>query len=466
MRHFLARLAAVAVILSTISCTGDGPDYIWLRVMHAMPDAPAVRTDFESYVFRRSLDFGASTSEVGQSLLSGSGGTARLTAEYFGPGNQVAGLLLELDVPVAVDTISTVILAGAFDAPQPMVVSSPRRNRPLGALHFQFAHATPALGALDVYVTAPETELSATAPFTSIQPLGHSASLEAPFGELRIRLTLAGTLDVVMDSGELNFAEQAGSTGPGAEWLFAVAPSIAPGPSAVQLIGSSGRSSITVNDAGTEAALRGYHALGGTAAVDLVALTEPETTLLSGLEFGARSPLVPLPGEELDIEFRLTAQPEEVVASQTFPFLNAAEYALFLAGPVATPRILAVETRSRSIASQARLRFAHLASGSDFFSVYLADTEEEPPSDDNRILLDLRDGQVLDYLPIEPGDYFVTFTRRFYENPADAATAEETVVFGPVALQLVGGDVYTYVIFAPEVEGDPETITQFDDRLP
>lgn len=466
MRQLLARLVAAAVILSTASCTGDGPDYIWLRAMHAMPDTPVVRVDFENYVFRRTLDFGATTSEGGESLLGGSGGAARMTVEYFGPRNQIAGTLLELDVPVVIDAISTVILAGDFDAPEPMVVVSPRRARPLGALYFQFAHATPALGALDVYVTAPDTDLAATAPVTTIDPLDYSDSVEVPFGDLRIRLAVAGTLDVVMDSGELEFAEQTGPTGPGTEWLFAVAPSVVSGPSPVQLVGSSGRSSLRVNDAGTTATLRGYHALAGTPPVDLVAATEPETTLLSGLEFATRSPIVPLPGEELDVEFRLTGQPDETVTSRTLPFVNGSEYAVFLAGPPDAPEILAVESLTRSITPQARVRFAHLAAGSEYFSVFLTETEAEPPSPDNRVLIDLRYGQVLEYLAIEPGDYFVTFTSRIYENSADADSAPVTVVYGPVPLQLAGGDVLTYAIFAPELEGEAETITLFDDHQP
>jgi hypothetical protein len=466
MRQPRARLTAVAIILSTVSCSGDGPDFIWFRAMHAMPDTPVVRVEFENYVFRRTLDFGATTTEGGESLLGGSGSTTRMTAEYFGPRNQVAGTLLELDVPVAVDSISTVILAGSFDAPEPMVVVSPRRTRPLGALYFQFAHATPALGALDIYVTAPDTDLAATAPIATVQPLDYANSIEVPFGGLRIRLAAAGTLDIVMDSGELNFAEQTGPTGPGAEWLIAVTPSLTSGPSPVQLIGSSGRSSLAINDAGTTATLRAYHALVGIPAVELVAATEPETTVVTGLEFTARSPVVAVPGEVLGVDFRLTGEPDQVVATRELPFENGAEYALFLAGPTETPEILAVETRSRSIASQARLRFAHVASGSEFFSIYLTGSEDEARSADNRILLDLRYGQILDYLAINPGEYFVTFTRRFYNDPANAADAEETTVLGPEPLPLAGGDVFTYAIFAPEVEGDPETITLFDDLQP
>ena len=82
------------------------------------------------------------------------------------------------------------------------------------------------------------------------------------------------------------------------------------------------------------------------------------------------------------------------------------------------------------------------------------------------MLIDVRYGQVLEHLAIEPGDYFVTFTSRIYEDSANADSAEVTVVYGPEPLPLAGGDVFTYVIFAPEVEGEPEAITLFDDLQP
>jgi hypothetical protein len=465
MRHFLARLAAVALTLSIASCGGDGADITWLRVMHAIPDGPLVRVGFDDYVFRRDLDFGNTTDEGGESLLSRTGPTAKMRAAYFAPVTQSPTAFLELDVPVQKDAISTVILAGSFDAPRTITIVAPRRPRPLAALYFQFAHATPALGALDIYVTAPDTELAATAPFATVEPLGNTGSLEVPFGATRIRLAPAGTLDVVMDTGTLDFAAQTGAVGPGAEWLFAITPSVLAGPAPVYLVGSSGRSALTITDEDTPATLRAFHALQGAPAVDVVVATEPGTLLLSGLGYGTRSPLLAAPAGTFPLEFR-DAGSAAVLASQPLPFTVGIEYATFLVAPLATPAVLAVQSRTRSVANQSRLRFAHLAEGGEFFIAYLSASEADATAPENRVLVDLRFGQVTDHVARLPGDYYITLTRRFYATPEGAATAPETVVYGPVPLELAGGDVLTYAIFPAPAEGEAELVRQFDDRMP
>jgi hypothetical protein len=481
MRQLLVRLTAVALILSTTACGGgDGPDFIWLRAMNAMSDSPTLRVSYENYVFRRDLPFGNLTDEGGESLLSSSGSTARLTLDYFQPGGELGGAILELDVPVEKDASSTVIFAGNFDAPDPIIIVSPRLQRPLASLTFQFAHAALDLGAVDVYATAPDTELSSTAPLVAgLQPRAHSGALEVPFGATRIRLTPAGTLDVLMDSGELEFPELQTATGPGAQWLFAITPSTAAGPSPVFLTGSPGRTSFRFFDAGTPATLRILHALTDAAAVDVVAVeeiaaegdegAEPETietVLYQGLAYRTRSPLVPAPTERFALAFRLAEGAEGDIASVEVNLARAAEYSVFLIAGIASPGIRIDDQPTRSVVTEARLRFAHLAQGGNFYSIYLTESEDQPFLEGDRMIRDLRFGIVASNVVRPPGQYFITFTERFFEQQADAEDAVETAFFGPVPLELVGGDVLTFAVFAPENEGEPELVQVFDDRLP
>jgi trimeric autotransporter adhesin len=466
MRQVLVRLAAVALLLSTAACgSGDGPDYIWLRAMHAMPDSPAVRVSFENYVFQQDVAFGLSTREGGESLLSEMGSTARLTAEYRQHLGAIGGTLLEADVPVVKDSSSTVIFAGTFDAPETITVVTPRLQRPLAAINLQFAHAALDLGAIDIYITAPDTELTATAPVASLQPRAHTGNLEVPFGKTRIRLTPAGSLDVLMDSGELDFPQSDASTGPGMQWLFAVAPSAVAGPSPVLLIGSTGRESFRFLDAGTPAALRAMHASPDAPPVDL-RIADPAGTLFQGLEYRARSPLLPGPtGEDLVLEFRDSGSGELFAESEEDLFAGE-EYSLFLVDELEDARVVVDSSSTRSIASEAKLRFANLAPAASFFTFYLTETEDEERSPDKWVIRDLRFGVSSGHVRRAPGNYFLTITERFFETQEESETAIETVVHGPLPLELVGGDVLTYVLFAPETEGEPEILQLFDDRLP
>ena len=466
MRHWFHRLIAIGLILGIAACGGsEGPAFTWLRVMHAMPDAPTVRVRFENQVFGRDVSFATSTNEGGEGLLDDSGNTTRMTATYQGPTGTFEEILVTTDVPLVEDSTSTVIFAGSFDSPEIFTVVTPRLKRPLAGLHVQFAHAALDLGAVDVYVTAPDTELTATAPLTTIQPLGHSETIEIPFGETRIRLTPPGSMDVLMDSGTLDLAENDQPTGPGAQWLFTVMPSLVAGPSPAQLLGSTGVQFFQLLDTGTPAAVRAVHAIAGVPPADVVAATDPPATLLSGLAFRQRSPLLASPPGDAPLQF-LVSPGGDLIAEITTRLFAGQEYSLFLIGTAEDSGILFNASQTRSIATESRLRFANLAPDSKFFSIYLAANEDAGLDPATLVVRDLRFGQSAGHLARTPGEYFLTITERFFENAADAADAEETVVMGPTPVTLSGGDVLTYAFFVPENEGEPEILVQFDDKTP
>jgi hypothetical protein len=465
MRHLLARLAAVALTLGIASCgSDDGPDITWFRAIHTMPDAPNVRVFFQNYVFRQTLSYGIAGSEIGDSLRGSSGTTSVMTVEYFDPGNVVGGVLYTLEVPFEVDTISTVVLAGTFENPEPFVVRSPRRDRPLNLPYFQFAHAAPELGAVDVYVTAPDTELASTAPLARVEPLGYSESIPVEFGQIRVRLTTAGTLDVLMDSGKVEFPEQSGPRGIGGEWLITIAPDVSVGPSPVFLVLSTGRLSTSLRDVGTPASLRAVHASPDAPAVDLVAATEPAQTLLQGLQYRAESPLIGTPAGVYALEFRIPGQ-DSLVTSPPEIFLPASDHSVFLIDELENARALVNQTSRRSVANEARLQFANLAPDSKFLSAYLTTSADQPFADGELILRDLRFSQVGIQLPRKTGEFFLTVTERFYENPQDAQDAQETILIGPVPFELVGGDVLLLAFYPAENPGEPEVLVKYDERL-
>ena len=463
MRKILAALVTALLLAALPGCSGDGPDYTWLRSIHAVPDAPNLRVSFDDFVFQENISFGTTTLERIQSLLKENGDSARFTAEFISANGSTGGVLTTLDVPVAQDTISTVVVAGRFDEVQPVVVVTPRRPRPLSSLYFQFAHAATAIDAVDIYVTRPDVELSATAPLASVDPLDHSPSLEVPFGATRIRLTVAGTLDVIYDTGELQFDESTLASGPGVEWLFVVSESVVAGPSPVFLLGDTGLGSVTLLDEGTPATTRAIHAIPGLGAADLEALTEPPETLVEGLQFAQRSAQVAAPVGEYALAFRALEAPEEPLASIPVVTARGQESLVVLFAGETGETILLTSTVARSVASQGRVRFAHLAPDGDLVSVYLATSADEPLSSSNRILFNRPPGSLIGHLAFDPGTYFVSLTTRPVEDPSDPT---DPVLLGPLELELAGGDVITLALFGPEVEGEPETLQVFDDTLP
>jgi trimeric autotransporter adhesin len=319
---------------------------------------------------------------------------------------------------------------------------------------------------VDVYVTAPDTELTSTAPRATLQPRQFSGNFEVPFGKSRVRLTPAGSFDVLMDSGELDFPQLDTSTGPGMQWLFAVAPSPVAGPSPVLLVGSSGRATSRFFDVGTPAAVRVLHASPDAPPVDVVIVADPETVLFSGLEYAARSPVLAAPAGEVTLELRAAGSAEAIASLDEEVLNEGLEYSAFLIGNVEDASILLRVIPAQSVVTESRLRFANVAPGSKFFSVYITASADEEREAANRVARDLRFGAITNHITRAPGGFFLTFTERFYATPAEAEAAEETVVFGPMPLELLGGDVLTWAILAPENEGEPPVLLNFDDRMP
>ena len=94
-------------------------------------------------------------------------------------------------------------------------------------------HAAPRVPTVDIYVTAPDAALPGTPTiaalaFANFAPAADKASLKVPKGSYQIRLTAAGSKDVVFDSGTVQFPG-------GQELLIAALPSFGAG-AAVNLL--------------------------------------------------------------------------------------------------------------------------------------------------------------------------------------------------------------------------------------
>jgi hypothetical protein len=196
-----------------------------------------------------------------------------------------------------------------------------------------------------------------------------------------------------------------------------------------------------------------------------VVATDPPETLFSGLAYRERSPVLASPPGSTPLQF-LVSPGGELIAELTPPLLRGQASVLFLIGTAEEARILFNPSQTRSIVTESRLRVANLAPDSNFISVYLASTESTELDPANLAVRDLRFGQSTTHFARSPGEYFLTITERFYENASEAADAEETVVVGPTPLTLAGGDVLTFALFAPDNEGEPEVLIQFDDTMP
>ena len=201
-----ALIFLAALLAGCGGSSGSGPGITFVRAIHAIPDAPAVSADLNAYVVAGSLPYDRASFFAIESF-DGSSARRQLTLTPVLPELEVGDPVLQQEVRLTRDTEATFVFFGSLDAVEMLQVETPRRIRPLDRLYLQFAHVASSVDNLDVYTTAPDTDLASTSPLFTVGPGAYTESLEVPQGDLRIRLTRTGTLDVVFDSGTIEFQE-------------------------------------------------------------------------------------------------------------------------------------------------------------------------------------------------------------------------------------------------------------------
>ncbi len=207
------------------------------------------------------------------------------------PGGN-ASVIGPADLTFVGDTINTVVALNDVQNIEPVVLTQPRTPVSAGAARVWVLHAARnvqdlVMGPVDVYVTAPDADLTAEAPLGSFnfkETLPADGPVELTAGDYQIRVGVGDPGDanflLAYDSGAVTLAD-------GADLVIAAVPSTSGQTSAVfqspislVLLDSSGSSEIFSE--GTLAQLRVVHASNNTPAVDVFADGSP---LIEGLEF-------------------------------------------------------------------------------------------------------------------------------------------------------------------------------------
>jgi hypothetical protein len=87
------------------------------------------------------------------------------------------------------------------------------QNVPTGNFALRLANVSPTAGVVDVYLTAPGTDLAAVSPIvTAVAYQSNSAFINVPQGTYQLRLTRTGTKEVIFDGPAPDFADGSGQT--------------------------------------------------------------------------------------------------------------------------------------------------------------------------------------------------------------------------------------------------------------
>ena len=200
MKFKLLALALLATAVTVAACgDDDDPDTTSrLRAVHLSPDAPNVDISVNGEQVATDVAYLEDTG-----YLTVPSGTTDIEVEAV--GSNVAAIAASPDLDA--DTDYTVLAGNLLADIEPILLTDDNTAPTAGNVKVRVVHGAPSAPAVDVYVTAPGADIATATPTLSNVSFGvASGYLSVPAGSYQIRVTPAGTKDVVIDSGSVPLA--------------------------------------------------------------------------------------------------------------------------------------------------------------------------------------------------------------------------------------------------------------------
>lgn len=435
---------------------GDDPGTAFVRVVHAVADAPAVNALADGTPVVEGADFKDATGFLEVDAVA-----TEISVEALTAGGPVT-VITPTSITFEADTQYTVAAIGTVATIAPLVIENPVSDVGAGNARLQVVHAAPGAPPVDVYVTAPDTALADAGDPTVSFEFGEFTEdqLEVPAGDYRIRVTPVGDTDtVVYDSGTVTLIE-------GLDLAVFAVDSTLPGDSPISLLVADGAALVDpfeLTDTATPTAVRVVHASPDAPAVDVIANDDFDNPLVADLAFLQFTDFLSLPIPEgetgLDVNVKVTpADNPGVVVNNNglgddLTLEQGLEYTVFATGTLADFALLpVVDENNRRIATDSLVRIVHGSTVAGTVDIYVtapgAGLEGADPTFAGVAFRDQTG-----YVALPPGDYDVTVT------PAGSTDA----AIGPATISVVGGGLYTAVAVDSEGGVAPLGLLLFDD---
>ncbi|MBA1145705.1 DUF4397 domain-containing protein [Ectothiorhodospiraceae bacterium WFHF3C12] len=472
---------AIPLDLLLVACGGDNDDDDDnvtggdptgdLRIVHAVSDAPAV--DVEATA-------GGSTSTPITGLdFAGTTGFLTLPATTYDfdvlanlPDGSTTSVLALPGLAVDEGQAATAVVVGTAAAGDSYdleaVTFNPSASTPgSGEVSIVAAHASTAADAaassgVDVYVTAPGTDVTATSPaftFGYTDTVDATASGALPAGQYQIQITPEGSDTVVYDSGTVDLSPFAGAEIAivAVNTVNQVEQSAAP----VKLLAIVGGTIVELLDTDTQAGVKVAHVSPDAGDVDV---TANGSGYLSGVPYlGVNvdaSTYDELATGSYDLNVQAAGSGTDVLSSPVTAVLEAGtEYSVLALGNVAdiggTPAtafdLTPTVDDNRSIATQASVKIVHGAPAVGNVDVYVTPAGDFSTSEilngaATPLLSDFPFRDVTDYVAVSAGDYDIRVVER----------SGGTMAINAEGVTLSNGDVITAIARQPDgVDGNP-----------
>lgn len=434
IRSLLVAASSVALLAA---CGSDDPapapakPEARLRVVHASADAPKV----DVYLAGAKALSGVAYKDA-TSFLKVDAGSPEVIVT---PEGAMTPQVIKATLNLTADSYTTVVAVGSLSGGtvEPLVISESGTAPDSGKLKLRAGHASPAVPAVDIYVTPPSADLASATPVVANAAYkAVSDALQVQAGDYRIRITLAGTKTVAYDSGTVSLA--AGMD------LVALAVPDTSGHSPVSLLvltRDSAAPKLELPDATTQ--VRVMHASPDAPAVDVLV---NDAKVLSSVAFPADSGYLSLLAGNYNFKVN-AANTTTTVINADAALARAKSYSVFAVGPLASIEPLVLEDVRITVADKARIRVIHASPDAPNVDVL---------ANDAKVLSNVPFKAASAYLEVPPGNYV------FKLNVAGTAT---TALTSP-SLALEAGKVYTAIAIGSTATGaaNPLALKLLTDR--
>lgn len=403
-------------------------EFFALQVLHASPDAPAVNVYVDGAEVLSDVDYKDGSAQLGLPVREQ---PYSIQVDGIVPDGDVT-VIGPADLEFAADTVYTIAAVNGVANIEPVVISQPDTAVGAGAARLFVLHGAAAAPAVDVYVTAPDADLAASAPVGSFSFKETIGPAEVSAGDYQIRVTPAGDPAAVLyDSGTLTLVA-------GDDFTIAAVPdtNATAVTSPITLVALTGGGSVELRDVNSVTGLRVGHLSPDTPNVDVVVNGD---VYLADVPFPAVTDVAPLPADTYNVAIQAAGNPGVVPIGPVDLTLEAGTWYSVLAVDyfnAIEPLILTDD--ARPVATNAKVRIVHASPTAQDVDIYVTAPEAGIAEVDptlSAVPFKANTG----YLALPAGDYDVTVT----------LPGTKDIAIGPATISIADGGVYTAIARDP-----------------
>ncbi|MBR9729369.1 DUF4397 domain-containing protein [Shewanella intestini] len=446
-------LAFCASLVTLGACSDDDDDTVvvedpapvelsYIRVIHASSDAPLVNVNANGAQLLADVDYAMSSGLIEVNAASYDISVDAILAD--GSTTMVLDAALTTEDQME---YTAVALGNVGDQTLSLkLITNPMDDIAAGYARVQVLHATPSVGLVDVYVTAPNDDISSMSPTLSANYMDNSDQLSVAAGDYQIRITAAGMKDVVYDSGTVALADMG-------DYLISAIPNTGAGMAPVMLHVALPDDQVMLYDVNSGADIRVVHAVADAPEVD-VFLDGGAVPAVNMLAFSGFTGYVNIPAGAHTVTVAADADNSVVVIDNAaFELETSMSYSAFAVGSLTDTMIepLILMEQTRRVATEAKLTVLHSAYSAPEVDIYL--TESSDISAATPALTAVPFKASSGSLSIAPGNYTISVT----------VAGTKTVAIGPLDVTLEANGLYSVAAVDNMGGGAPFGVILMDD---